>query len=470
MIRRDYNHPSILIWNLSNELTLRRGVATRGMSDKEIDEYDMQLTSLMKSLDSLARNEDPARYTMTVGHGDLQAYERLGLNSITQLVGYNLYYGWYEPDLQGFEKFCAEFHKLHPNVPLFITEYGAGADPRIRTFEPKRFDFSVEYENLFHEYHIDVILKTPYILGSNVWNFADFYSEFRGDAVPHVNNKGLVGLDRKPKDTYYLYQAILQKDPIVKIASKGWNLRSGTPANMDENFCMQTVVIYSNQEEVELILNGQSIGIQKIENYKTLFNVPFVGGENLLEARSEKVKDFEEIEFHLLPYQLNDLNITFNQIAVNCGTHFYFHDDVNKTIWLPDQAYREGSWGYTDGKNFMRSASLLGSARNILNTENDPIFQTQRQDLSGYRFDVPDGRYEVTLYFSELQNKQDRSFDVKINNQTMLPKFNMMQEYGAFYGISKRFVVDVNNGKHLNITFDKIDGESVLNGIIIRKL
>lgn len=470
MIRRDYNHPSILIWNLSNELTLRRNVATRGMSNKEIAEYDIQLTFLIKSLDSLARSEDPARYTMTVGHGDLQAYERLGLNSITQLVGYNLYYGWYEPDLQGFEKFCAEFHKLHPDVPLFITEYGAGADPRIRTFEPKRFDFSVEYENLFHEYHIDVILRVPYILGSNVWNFADFYSEFRGDAVPHVNNKGLVGLDRKPKDTYYLYQAILRKDPIVTIASKGWSLRAGTPVKADENFCVQPVIVYSNQPEVELFLNGQSLGKQKVENYKTSFNAPFVNGKNLLEAQSDQVKDVAEIEFQLLPYNLEDPSITFYQIAVNCGSHFYFNDDENKTIWLPDQAYREGSWGYLDGKHYMRSESLLGSARNILNTENDPIFQTQRQELSGYRFDVPDGRYEVTLYFSELQNKQDRTFGVKINEQIILSKFNMIQEYGAFYSISKRFVVDVTDGQYLNITFDKINGEAVLNGIMIRKL
>ena len=100
---------------------------------------------------------------------------------------------------------------LNPDKPFILSEYGGGADPRIRSYNPTRFDFSVEYQFLLHKAYMKTILDMPEIVGANVWNYADFQVEHRKDAVPHINNKGLVTANRKKKDAYYLYQAFLVK-------------------------------------------------------------------------------------------------------------------------------------------------------------------------------------------------------------------------------------------------------------------
>lgn len=203
MIHQYYNHPSVIIWAYMNEMGLGKSIAKDSTEMKAV-------ASLASELENLIRIEDPYRYTMIPNHGDFDIYKHFGLTDIPMLVGWNLYYGWYEKGFEGFGKFVDHAHRMVPNKPMLITEYGAGADQRISSRKPLRFDFSLEWSYAFHESHLKQILERDFIAGSAVWNMFDFGSESRQDAVPHVNNKGLCSFDRKPKPVFFLYQDVLR--------------------------------------------------------------------------------------------------------------------------------------------------------------------------------------------------------------------------------------------------------------------
>ena len=115
-----------------------------------------------------------------------------------------------------------------------------------------------------------------------IWNLNDFYSEYRENAVPHVNNKGITGLDREIKNTYLLYQANLLKTPFIAIGDKNWVSRAGVETA--PNSCLQPIIIYSNQSEIEILHNGLSLGKFLVENGVARVKVPFIEGENTIEA------------------------------------------------------------------------------------------------------------------------------------------------------------------------------------------
>lgn len=151
-------------------------------------------------------------------------------------------------------------------------------------------------------------------LGANIWNLNDFHSEERGNAVPHINNKGITSTDRQVKDTYLQYQALFRKNPIVNIGGRNWNIRGG---NADENYtCIQPIKVYSNLGKIEFFLNGISLGKQKTTDAIAEFNVPFVHGENVLEAvgyAGERiVRDLIKVDFRMIAANLKDKNYRLN--------------------------------------------------------------------------------------------------------------------------------------------------------------
>jgi beta-galactosidase len=273
-----------------------------------------------------------------------------------------------------------------------------------------------------------------------------------------------------------------------------WDKRSGRPDEPGLAHSTQPVEAYANVEQAELFLNNQSLGVKKFKHHKALWQVPFSDGSNLLELRSTKgnktIKDFLSIDFHMQPYHLEDTLFPFQEIAVNVGAHFYFIDESkNDYLWVPDKPYEKGSWGYTGGKMYLRDfEEVVGSNRNILGTGIDPIYQTQRYGLNGYRFDVPDGRYEVTLHFSELlsgwlleqylEHEQEevakdqyrRLFSVTANDKALLTGMDLAGHYGANRAVVKEFIVDVKDGKGLQLNFEARSSVPVLNGIQVRRI
>lgn len=261
LIRQNYNHPSIFCWSLFNEL---------GGKDP---------AHIVKSLNDIAHEEDPTRYTVAAPNNDGRAE-----NDITDLLAFNVYPGWY---WAGPEVMCYAVdwkYKPEKNQPLAISEYGAGANiyqHAILEKAPKTDGHyhPEEWQAHCHEINYLELDKRPFLWGTFVWNMFDFASAGRNEgADPGMNDKGLVTYDRKHrKDAFYFYKANWNKrEPMVHIASKRWAVRSGDSHD---------IKIYSNCNEVKLTVNGQQM--PNVEPTLATFvwkNVTLKKGENVIEA------------------------------------------------------------------------------------------------------------------------------------------------------------------------------------------
>lgn len=488
MVRQDFNRPSILIWGYMNEILLRRPY-TEG---KQLIDYYLFTEKVARSLETTIRKEDPSRYTMMAYHNAPQYYEEARLTDIPMIQGWNLYQGWYEPDINEFQHLLDRAHQVYKGKILMVTEYGPGVDPMLHSYQSERFDFSQEYGLIYHKHYLREMMKRPFIAGSSLWNLNDFYSESRVDAVPHVNNKGIVGLDRELKDTYWFYKASLSRMPVLAIGNREWKARGGV-VNTEKRECVQSVPIFSNAEEVELFVNHQSLGKKKVENCCALFDVPFAGGENLLETVAEisgrKVCDRLKVHFQLVDSQLKENAASFTEMNVMLGSPRYFDDRIANVAWIPEQEYKPGSWGFVGGTPYRRKTgfgTMLGSDIDIYGTDMNPIFQTQRVGIESFKADVPDGDYSVYLYWAELEpNKRkealvynlgadseqviagNRCFGISMNGTIVMDDFNVARDYGYARAVIKKFVVTVKDGKGLSVDFQKKEGETILNAIRI---
>lgn len=488
MVRQDFNRPSVMIWGYMNEIFLRRPY-TEG---KQLEDYYRFTEKVARALEATIREEDPSRYTMMAYHNMPQYYEDAHLTEIPMIQGWNLYQGWYEPDINEFQRLLDRAHKVYKGKVLMVTEYGPGVDPRVHSYQPERFDFSQEYGLVYHKHYLNEMMKRPFIAGSSLWNLNDFYSESRVDAVPHVNNKGVVGLNREKKDVYWFYKTALSRRPILVIGNREWKSRGGV-VNTAQKECIQSVPVFSNAEEVELFVNNKSLGKKKIEDNYALFDVPFVSGENLLEAVAvtgdNKLRDMLRIQFQLVGSQLKDEAVPFTELNVMLGSPRYFEDRAANVAWIPEQEYKPGSWGFIGGTSYRRKTgfgTMLGSDIDIHGTDMNPIFQTQRVGIKSFKADVPDGEYSVYLHWAELESDKERealvynlgadseqtfagnrSFGISINGTTVSDDFNVARDYGYARAVIKKFVITVKDGKGVSVDFHKKEGEPILNAIRI---
>lgn len=488
MVRQDFNRPSVMIWGYMNEIFLRRPY-TEG---KQLEDYYRFTEKVARALEATIREEDPSRYTMMAYHNMPQYYEDAHLTEIPMIQGWNLYQGWYEPDINEFQRLLDRAHKAYKGKVLMVTEYGPGVDPRVHSYQPERFDFSQEYGLVYHKHYLNEMMKRPFIAGSSLWNLNDFYSESRVDAVPHVNNKGVVGLNREKKDVYWFYKTALSRRPILVIGNREWKSRGGV-VNTAQKECIQSVPVFSNAEEVELFVNNKSLGKKKIEDNYALFDVPFVGGENLLEAVAvtgdNKLRDMLRIQFQLVGSQLKDEAVPFTELNVMLGSPRYFEDRAANVAWIPEQEYKPGGWGFIGGTSYRRQTgfgTMLGSDIDIHGTDMNPIFQTQRVGIKSFKADVPNGEYSVYLHWAELESDKERealvynlgadseqtfagnrSFGISINGTTVSDDFNVARDYGYARAVIKKFVITVKDGKGVSVDFHKKEGEPILNAIRI---
>lgn len=491
MVWQNFNHPSVIMWGYMNEVLLR----LPEMNEEQKKKYYAAAYKVAFSLDDAIRREDPSRYTMMAYHNAPERYEQAKLTEIPMIMGWNLYQGWYEPDINEFQKLLDRMPTAYPGKILLVSEYGPGVDPRLHSFHSERFDFSQEYGIIYHKHYLKEMMKRPFIAGFNVWNFNDFYAEQRIDAVPHVNNKGLTGLNRERKDTYLFYKATYSKEPIILIGNREWKTRGGV-ATVNGDFCEQLVPVFSNLSEVEVLVNGKSIGKKTCRDCMAEFKIPFRHGENVIEAvayqQEQLIRDQIRVNFKLISHQLRDSLHPFSELNVMLGSHRYFEDREAEMIWLPEQEYEKGGWGYVGGRPYRRktgSGTLLGTNIDIFGTDNNPVFQTQRVGLEAFKADIPDGKYSVYFYWAELKSNakpkkqiynlganttskdkyEERVFDVSVNGVDVLKNFNIADEYGFARAVIKKIELDVKNNEGLSIQFKKQKGEPVLNAIRIYK-
>lgn len=484
MIRQNFNHPSVVMWCYMNEVLLR----PHFNNDKPRQKiYFNNITKLARSLDSLTRKEDPTRYTMMAHHGDFNRYKEVGLIDIPMVVGWNLYSGWYGANMNEFPAFLDQFHKNYPNKPMAVTEYGADADPRIRSNDPLRFDKSVEYATAFHQFYMKEMLKRPFVSAAMVWNLADFNSETRTESMPHINNKGLLEWDRKPKDVYYYYKAILSDKPFIKIL--GTDQRPGM-ADSIAGVCWQKIQVAATDGEAVLFINDQSQAVKTIENGIAEWRVPFSNGSNTIRVQMTRdgktYTDEKTIECRMQPFDIKQANSSFRQLNVLLGAKRFFQGEKEEW-WIPDQEYRAGSWGHIGGKPFKLNRLPYGTDKDIKGTFADPVYQTQQVGIQKYRVDAPDGDYELTLYFAELlggitkpipynldsldriEPSGKRIFDVWVNDSLVLKSFNIIAQYGPAEAVQQKIKLTVKNGKGIEVTFKAIEGEPVLNALQVRR-
>jgi len=482
MIRQHYNHPSVMIWAYSNEVLL----AGNNKSDTVgYREYTEKLISLHQQLELICRTEDSKRLTALAFHGNPVYNKYIG--DIPMIVGWNRYDGWYGSNLSNFGKFLDEQYRIYPDRPLIISEFGAGSDKRLHSLKPEAFDFSIEYQQLFHESYLKQIMSRTYVVGASVWNFIDFGVANREESMPRINNKGLMYYNREPKDIYYFYQAAFSKNPVAHIASRDWSERIGIPATANDSFVVQPIKVFSNRKEIELFLNKKSLGKQSIEDFHTVYNVPFTDGKNLLELKSDSSNDILVIDFKVQPYDLK--NCTDNElvIAVNAGSNCFFRDPASRIVYQPDQLYRQGSWGFIGGETFRSSGGRPGVKSEITATDVDPLYQTAREGMEAYKFDVPIGKYELELFFCEIQNidvdksvydlgqkttvtSKDRIFSVIINNELVLPNLNLAEQFNVLTAVKKTYTIDVTNDKGIEIRFAGVQNKALINGLKITRL
>jgi beta-galactosidase len=491
MIRQHYNHPSVVIWAYMNEILLRPKFSDDQTRQQE---YYRSIAALAQKLEDVTRKEDPSRYTMIPNHGDFKRYNAVGLTKIPMLVGWNLYQGWYGGKFEDFAKFLDMHHAQLPNKPLLITEYGADADPRIHSDTPERFDKSAEYALMYHKVYLNAMQERPFVSAAMIWNLADFNSETREESMPHVNNKGIVTLDRKPKDIYYYYQANLIDKAFLKVGSSLWPMRTGVADDLGT--CIQTMPVFTNLPSVSLLVNNVSLGSKSTTDRQVDWEIPFSNGVNIIEATGEKdgvvYRDKIQVDFKLQSADLRSAEIPFESINILLGARRYYYDESTQQIWQPDQAYRKNSWGYIGGspyaiKNSWRQS--YGTDKNILNTNDDPIYQTQHIGIEAYQLDLPEGEYELTLHFSELEGGEkkealaynldnserveltpERIFDVLVNGQILFKNLTLSAQYGFTTAVAEKTKVLVSNNLGIRITFKPVKGLPVLNALQVRRM
>ncbi len=309
LIAQNYNHPCIVTWGLSNEITITGG------SDPDLIENH-------KILNKLCHDMDPTRPTtmaaVTMCSPDSE------ITQISDILSYNHYFGWYggTTDMNG--PWFDDFHKRYPNKPIGISEYGCEALDW-HTSKPTQGDYTEEYQSYYHEELIKQIADRPYLWATHVWNMFDFAADARAEGGENgMNHKGLVTFDRKyKKDAFYAYKAWLNPEPMVHICSKKY---------IDRVEDVTKVTVYSNCEEVELFRNGESIGKQKKGKYPFFYFEVKNEGTSTLEAKADDLSDTATINKVDAPneaYIMKEENQVINWFEITTPDGYY---SINDTI------------------------------------------------------------------------------------------------------------------------------------------
>jgi beta-galactosidase len=472
-----FNHPSIVMWGYMNEIFIRL-VFNNEITEAEKEAKIKTSVALARKLEKETKRLDPHRLSVMALHEN-QLYNESGIADIPDVIGWNLYFGWYSPGLKSFGEFLDRQHKRYPNRPLFISEYGPGADSRLQTDEPKPWDYSEAYQLKLHRSYLNQVQARDYVFGMTAWNFADFGSSFRQDSRPYINQKGLVNIDRSKKDIYHYYQARLLDEPFIYIAGKNYEKRYP----IDENDSIE-ITVFSNAEKVKLNI-GNAEFTSEVEDAIAIFKLSLPTGKHQLMATDGKVSHSREIEVKYRKKLV--LDIAKSNILVNVGTHVNFTDETTGETWISDQEYKEGGFGYVGGNVYQKNEhKFQGTASDILGTENDPLFQTMREGIEAYKFDVKEGKYRLTLLLAEPDYKASeeniynlnesqkekltglRSFDVRINGETFSKNLNLARDYGNIRAVKISYVVKTQHG--ISVEFEENSGKALLSGIKLEKL
>ncbi len=344
LIIQNYNHPSIVVWGISNEITMD-GKSTDDLLDNH------------KLLNDLAHDMDKTRKT-TIAVVSMCPMEDPYIQ-IPDVVSYNHYFGWYGGDSSMNGPWFDEFHAKYPDIPIGMSEYGCEA-LNWHTSHPKQGDYTEEYQAYYHEELIKQLFARQYIWATHVWNMFDFGADARCEGGEDgQNHKGLITFDRKyKKDAFYAYKAWLSQEPFVHICGKRY---------IDRVEDETKITVYSNQPEVELIVNGKSFEKKTSEDHFFYFMIPNVEESHIKACAGEceddsfirKVDEFNEA------YILKEKGAILNWFDITeVEGHYSLNDELQEIMKS------------SEGKGL-----LIQGMQGIMNSENTKESMMQPENM-----------------------------------------------------------------------------------------
>ena len=294
LVSQNYNHPSIVVWGLSNEISI-------GGSSEDLLENHRILNDLCHEMDKTRLTTIAAVSMCKMDDPYLQ---------IPDVVSYNHYFGWYGGDTSMNGPWFDKFHAMHPNIPIGCSEYGCEA-LNWHTSDPRQGDYTEEYQAYYHEELIRQLFTRKYMWATHVWNMFDFGADARAEGGENgQNHKGLMTFDRKyKKDSFYAYKAWLNPEPMIHLCGKRY---------VDRVEDVTKVTVYSNQPSVELFANGVSLGVKEAADHFFYFDVPNVG-ETKLTAVAGELKDesvIRKVDTFNEEYRLKEVGAILNWFDV----------------------------------------------------------------------------------------------------------------------------------------------------------
>jgi beta-galactosidase len=309
LVSQNYNHPCIVVWGLSNEISI-------GGSDEDLLENHRILNDLVHEMDKTRLTTIAAVSMCKMDDPYLQ---------IPDVVSYNHYFGWYGGDTTMNGPWFDKFHATHPNIPIGCSEYGCEA-LNWHTSDPKQGDYTEEYQAYYHEELIKQLFTRKFMWATHVWNMFDFGADARAEGGENgQNHKGLITMDRKyKKDAFYAYKAWLvspEADPFVHLCGKRY---------IDRVEDVTKVTVYSNLPEVELFVNGESIGKKSAPDHFFYFDVKNVG-ETTIVAKAGDLTDegkIRKVDEMNMDYVLREVGAVLNWFDVTAPEGRYSLNDT----------------------------------------------------------------------------------------------------------------------------------------------
>ena len=317
LVYQNYNHPSIVVWGLSNEISMK------GSSEDLLENH--------RILNDLCHEIDKTRLT-TIACVSMCSMDDPYVQ-IPDVVSYNHYFGWYGGDTTMNGPWFDKFHEKYPNIPIGCSEYGCEA-LNWHTSKPTQGDYTEEYQAYYHEELIKQLFTRKYMWATHVWNMFDFGADARAEGGENgQNHKGLVTMDRKyKKDSFYAYKAWLSDDPFVHLCGKRY---------VDRVEDVTKVTVYSNLPEVELFANGVSLGKKSAEDHFFYFDVPNAGRTELkaVAGECEDTSVINKVEVFNEAYRLKEKGAILNWFDIEAPEGYYsLNDKISDIMKSPQGA------------------------------------------------------------------------------------------------------------------------------------
>ena len=475
LVRQQYNHPSIGLWSIGNEMTILPILT--GQTDA-----NNNIQPVLHSLQALVEEEDPGRVTTLAqemaSDGDVIVPPPIEVGSIADTFSLNRYFLWYfGTDESQFGQHLDDVHAQYPTKPLGVSEYGVGAALTHHTDNPKggrvcsrditgarRICYQPEeYGNYVHESDFATILTKPYLFGTYVWNMFDFGSAIRHEGdIGRTNTKGLVTFDRETKkDPFFFYKANWSQEPVTYITGRRYTERTYPVAD---------VTVYHNGELVTLTVNGTPVGTMMTAQCPIkvckFINVPLEAGANTLVAEgmhaSTSVTD--TVTWNLSPDNANNIYIAAGQLT----TGFQSNDPLLGN-------HRYGSDNFFTGGTPVTLAPLtvINGIGSIEIPETGRVWDAYREGSAfSYQIPLPNGTYKVTLGFLEptATAAGDRVFNVDANGKSKIAGLDVFKTAGGQNSaIARSFKVAVTNGQ-LNLDLNGTTGNAIVSNIAVSNL